>query len=102
MTKGEALVSALLVGLLLSWGLMAWGTQQEEVIIRMVAAQEQEDPHANQPDHCSNAKEADKAHKCDCKKDPGVDGSGCEIEDVKCKKYCKKNKCYCFHHNCDS
>lgn len=115
MGKAEALASALLVGLLLMWGLMAWGTLADsgpagtltpERVDQLLRSAQQDnppdDPHANQPEHCTNAKDAPKAHKCDCKKDPGVDGSGCEIEDIKCKKYCKKNKCYCFHSNCDS
>lgn len=61
-------------------------------------AQQQEDPHEGQPKHCSNAKTAPKAHKCDCKKT----ADACDIEDVKCRVYCRKNKCYCFHPSCDS
>ena len=66
----------------------------------LLPAQQQEDPHEGQPDTCSNAKNAPKAHLCECKKDPGEDGAGCEIEDIKCKVYCRKNKCFCAHQGC--
>ena len=58
----------------------------------------QEQPHESQPDHCSNAKTAPKAHKCDCKKAE----DDCDREDKACKVYCRKHKCYCFHPGCDS
>lgn len=99
MGKAEALAGSLIVGLLLLWGLMAWGT---------LAAQQEspqpapDDPHSGQVDHCTNAKNAPAAHKCECHKEPGVDGSGCDVEDKKCKVYCRRNHCHCFHPACDS
>lgn len=71
--------------------------------LAVVAQQEPPAPgHEGQPDHCSNAKTAPKAHKCECKKTPGEDGSGCDTEDKACKVYCRKNHCHCFHPACDS
>ena len=54
--------------------------------------------HDGQPSHCSNAKTAPAAHKCDCKKTEDA----CDVEDKKCKVYCRKNHCHCFHPACDS
>ena len=62
------------------------------------AATQTEDPHDGQPDHCSNAKAAPVAHKCECKKTAGA----CDVEDKKCKVYCRKNRCHCFQPACDS
>jgi len=56
-----------------------------------------EDPHAGQPEHCTNAKEAPEAHKCACKKSEDM----CDVEDKACRVYCRKDKCYCAH-SCDS
>lgn len=65
-------------------------------------AVQQEDPHDGQPEHCSNAKTAPKAHKCECSKEPGADGAGCSVEDKKCKTYCRPKACWCFQPKCDS
>jgi len=62
------------------------------------AATQQEDPHDGQPDHCTNAKNAPAAHKCECKKTEDA----CDVEDKKCKVYCRKDHCHCFHPACDS
>ena len=56
------------------------------------------DEHEGQPSHCSNAKTAPAAHKCDCKKTEDA----CDVEDKKCKVYCRKDHCHCFHPACDS
>lgn len=62
-----------------------------------------DDPHKGQPEHCTNAKTAPAAHKCECKKSPEESGGmGCDVEDVKCRVYCRKDKCYCYHPSCDS
>lgn len=102
MGKAEALVGALLTGLLLSWLLMVWGTWDRYEYQRVVRAAQQDtpqpDPHEGQPDMCSNAKNAIPAHKCECKKT----ADACDVEDKKCKKYCQKQHCHCFHPACDS
>lgn len=54
--------------------------------------------HEGQPDHCSNAKTAPAAHKCECKKTEDA----CDVEDKTCKVYCRKDHCHCFHPACDS
>jgi len=56
------------------------------------------DEHEGQPAHCSNAKTAPAAHKCTCKKTEDA----CDVEDKKCKVYCRKDHCHCFHPACDS
>lgn len=59
----------------------------------------QQDPHEGQPSHCVNyPKEKNKAHYCECKKT----ADSCDQEDTKCKVYCRKNHCHCFHPTCDS
>lgn len=84
----DALITAVILAALLCLGLVVMA---------------QDDPHDGQPEHCTNAKTAPKAHKCDCKKAPeDAGGMGCEIEDVKCRVYCRKDKCYCYHGGCDS
>lgn len=106
MGKAEALVGALLTGLLLSWMLMVWGTWDRLEYERVVRASQQEppapDPHEGQVDHCTNARGAPKAHLCECKKEPNEDGTGCDIEDKKCKVYCRKQHCHCYQPACDS
>lgn len=54
--------------------------------------------HDGQPSHCTNAKTAPAAHKCECKKTEDA----CDVEDKKCKVYCRKDHCHCFHPACDS
>ena len=89
-------VAVLAAGTIVGAGLLgAYGAQIDSPPV--VAAQ-QEDPHEGQPEHCSNAKTAPKAHKCECKKSE----EACDVEDKSCKVYCRKNKCYCFHPSCDS
>jgi hypothetical protein len=62
-------------------------------------AQQQQDPHEGQPERCTNARtEKGKPHFCECKKEP----DSCDVEDKKCKVYCHKNHCHCFHVGCDS
>ena len=90
MTRLEALICAVVLGLL------------AVLVLVLPAAQQEPLPHDQQPSHCSNAKEAKAPHRCECKKAPGEDGEGCEREDVKCKVYCKPNHCHCFHPQCDS
>ena len=63
-----------------------------------VAAVQQDDPHNGQPDQCTNAKNAPADHKCNCKKVAGA----CDVEDRKCRVYCRKNHCHCFQPACDS
>jgi hypothetical protein len=53
--------------------------------------------HEKQLDHCSNAKTAPKAHKCECKR---TAETGCDVEDKACKVWCRKNKCFCVHPGC--
>jgi hypothetical protein len=62
------------------------------------ATQEGQDPHQGQPDHCTNDRNAPDAHKCDCHRSENA----CEMEDKKCKVYCHKDHCHCFHPGCDS
>lgn len=62
----------------------------------LVGSYFQADEHEGQPEHCTNAKNAPKAHKCECKKTEDA----CDIEDKACKVYCRKNKCYCAHPGC--
>ena len=66
--------------------------------VRTAAATQTEHPHEGEPDHCSNAKTAPAAHKCECKKKEGA----CDVEDKTCRVYCRKNHCHCFHPECDS
>lgn len=89
MTRLEAFCCAVLLALL-------------ALLVITVPAQEPTDPHANQPSHCINVKDAPAAHKCECSKTPGDDGSGCEVEDKKCRLYCKKDHCLCVHKGCTS
>ena len=59
----------------------------------------QQDPHEGQLEQCTNARtEKGKAHFCQCKKD----AEACDREDKKCKVYCHKDHCHCFHAGCDS
>ena len=96
----EVLFEFFLITLILTAGatgvalLGAYGAQVDTPVV----AAQQEDPHEWQPEHCSNAKTAPKAHKCECKKS----AESCDVEDKACKVYCRKNKCYCFHPACDS
>ena len=62
----------------------------------------QSDDHDKQIEHCANTKDTPKAHKCECKKTAGSDGSGCDVEDKACKVYCRPKKCYCVHRGCTS
>ena len=89
MTRLEAFCCALLLALL-------------ALLVITVPAQEPSDPHANQPDHCANAKNVPAAHACECRKAPNSDGGGCDVEDKKCRTYCRKDKCYCTHVGCTS
>jgi hypothetical protein len=83
---------------LFCFGLAMVGMLSRHPVSRVAAAVQQEDPHASQPDHCTNAKNAPAAHKCDCKKT----ANACDLEDRKCRVYCRKNHCHCFHPECDS
>lgn len=85
---------ALVLGLILSCILFGISVAQQEP-----PQPPPPDSHEGQPSHCSNAKTAPKPHKCDCKKTPGM---GCDVEDQKCRVYCRPHKCYCFHMGCDS
>lgn len=90
MTRLEAFCCAVLIALLV-------------LLIAIPSPAQSDDPHSGQPDHCTNAREAPKAHRCECKKAPEAEGGlGCETEDVHCKVYCHKNKCYCYQPKCDS
>lgn len=107
MSRTDATLIAILVGLLLVLGLIMSGQADEWasrwVALYTVAQQEPPSPgHEGQPSHCSNATTVPKAHKCECKKTPGEDGSGCDTEDKACKVYCRKHHCHCFHPLCDS
>jgi len=89
------LIAVLAAGTIVGAGLLgAYGAQ---IDTPTVVAQ-QGDEHEGQPEHCTNAKTAPKAHKCECKKSE----EACDVEDKACKVYCRKNKCYCFHPACDS
>ena len=104
MTRIEALLGSLIIGLLLCMGLVVWGhavAQQEPP--SPAPPSQGDDPHAGQPDHCTNAKDAPQAHRCECSKAEEEDGGkGCDVEDVKCRVYCRKDHCHCFHPRCDS
>lgn len=103
MSRTDATLVAILVGLLLVLGLIVSGQADQLVQWYVVAQQEPPSPgHEGQPDHCTNATTAPKAHKCECKKTPGEDGSGCDTEDKACKVYCRKNHCHCVHIGCTS
>src|SRR5262245_3348732 len=97
MKKIRALLAWLFM-FLFCFGLAMVGMSSRHPGARVAAAVQQEDPHANQPDHCTNAKKAPAAHKCDCKKAENA----CDVEDRKCRVYCRKNHCHCFHPGCDS
>jgi hypothetical protein len=61
--------------------------------------QQDPDPHEGQPERCTNARtEKGKPHFCECKKN----AEACDTEDKKCKVYCHKDHCHCFHAGCDS
>jgi len=93
MTRTEAIICAVVLGLLAVLVLVLPAAQQEPP---------QPMPHDEQVDHCSNAKGAKAPHRCECKKEPGDDGEGCEREDVKCKVWCRPHKCFCWQPACDS
>jgi hypothetical protein len=64
-----------------------------------LVVQEEPDPHQGQPERCTNARtEKGQPHFCECKKD----AEACDAEDKKCKVYCHKDHCHCFHAGCDS
>lgn len=91
------LFAVLTAGIITGAGLLGlFGAQIDSPPV--LAIQQAPDPHDGQVEHCSNAKTAPKAHKCECKKSE----EACDVEDKACKVYCRKNKCYCFHPACDS
>ena len=90
------LFAVLGAGVAVGAGLLGVGAAQLDSQTPAVAAQA--DEHEGQPDHCTNAKNAPAAHKCECKKTEDA----CDMEDKKCKVYCRKDHCHCFHPACDS
>jgi hypothetical protein len=58
-----------------------------------VAVQE-DDPHAGQPDHCSNAHANN--HKCECQRATKCKHEQAKEEDSKCQTYCRKEACKCL------
>jgi len=96
------LVAVIGSGVFVGAGLLGMGgaqlDSQAPPLLHAVPAAQQEDPHAGQVDHCTNAKTAPAAHKCECKKT----ADACDTEDKQCKVYCRKNHCHCFHPACDS
>src|SRR5262245_55453681 len=93
----------LLVMVLLVGGFTCASLLRAQIDKRPAVAAQLGDDHEGQPDMCSNAKNAIAAHKCDCMKSPSEEGGmGCDTEDKKCKVYCRKDHCHCFHPACDS
>jgi hypothetical protein len=53
-----------------------------------------DDPHAGQPDHCSNAHS--NTHKCECQRATKCKHEQAKEEDSKCQTYCRKEACKCL------
>lgn len=96
------LIAVLAAGAFVGAGLLGVGgakmDSEPSVLSTQHSALQADDPHEGQPDHCTNAKNAPAAHKCACAKTEDA----CDVEDKKCKVYCRKDHCHCFHPSCDS